>query len=221
MKGFKDMKTALNWVSEFESYLTLVKNRSANTIKSYVADTELLYRFATTGELGTPRVKTPLVESGFNWAEFNEAMAIKYIQAIKKAGAKDTSVFRKICSLKQFFKFLRRKHILQDDPFEDFEQRKSRRKLPQILTVQEMNKLLTCIRVAVSALLGVPSEDVFLTVRDRAMLETLYSAGLRVSELVGMNWEDINFNARELRVIGKGNKQRVCPLGEKALEALL
>jgi integrase/recombinase XerC len=62
---------------------------------------------------------------------------------------------------------------------------------------------------------GVPSENVFLTVRDRAMLETLYSAALRVSELCGrLNWSDLDWNKREITVTGKGNKTRVCPLGQ-------
>jgi len=213
--------TALEWIREFESYLTLVKNRSANTVKSYLIDAELLYRFATTRELGTPRVKSPLAESAFDWASFNEKMAVDYVQALKKSGAKDTSVFRKICSFKQFFKFLRRKRVITDDPFEDFELHKIRRKLPETLTVNEMNRLLTCIREQVPAMLGLPVEEIFLTVRDRAMLETLYSAALRVSELCGMNWQDIDWNKREVRVVGKGNKERACPLGQKALEGLL
>lgn len=203
--------TAIKWIREFESYLTLVKNRSVNTVKSYIIDAELLYRFATTGALGTPRVKSPLMETAFDWAEFTEKMAVDYVQALKKAGAKDTSVFRKICSLKQFFKFLRRKRIIRDDPFEDFELHRIRRKLPDTLTINEMNKLLTCIRQPIPAMLGIPNEDAFLTIRDRGMLETLYSAGLRVSELCGMNWQDIDWNKREIRVVGKGNKERVCP----------
>src|SRR6266576_6173253 len=157
--------TALEWIREFESYLTLVKNRSANTVKSYVIDVELLYRFATTGKLGTPRVKSPLAESPFDWAEFGEKMAVDYVQALKKSGAKDTSVFRKICSLKQFFKFLRRKRVIRDDPFEDFELHRIRRKLPEILTINEMNRLLARIREPIEALLGIPHEEIFLTVR--------------------------------------------------------
>jgi integrase/recombinase XerC len=66
-----------------------------------------------------------------------------------------------------------------------------------------------------------PNEQTFQTLRDRAMLEVLYSGALRVSELCGMNWQDIDWNKREVTVLGKGNKERICPLGQKALEALL
>jgi integrase/recombinase XerC len=212
---------ALEWIREFESYLTLIKNRSVNTVKSYVIDAELLYRFVTTGRLGKPRVKSPLTESLFDWATFTENTAADYVRELKASGAKDTNVARKIYSLRQFFKFLRKKGVTMADPWNDIELHAIRRPLPATLSVNEMNVLLTCIRQPIQALLGVPSEEVFLTVRDRAMLETLYSAALRVSELCGMNWQDVDWNKREVKVLGKGNKERICPLGQKALEALL
>jgi len=196
--------TALEWIREFEGYLSLVKNRANNTVRGYIADAELLHRFAKLDD----------------WSTFTEEMAVEYVRQLKQA-CKDTSVARKIYSLRQFFKFLRKKKVVSADPFGDMELHAIRRKLPVTLTINEMNTLLARIREPIQALLGVPSEEVFLTVRDRAMLETLYSAALRVSELVGMNWQDIDWNKREVRVVGKGNKERVCPLGQKALEALL
>ncbi|MDP2601885.1 MAG: tyrosine-type recombinase/integrase [Deltaproteobacteria bacterium] len=212
---------AVDWIKEFENYLALVKNRSANTVKSYVIDAELLYRFVTTGKLGRPRVKSPLQDSPFEWSEFTEDMAVDYVRALKAKSARETSIARKIYSLRQFFKFLRKKGATAADPFGDMELHAIRRKLPMVLSVQEMNSLLTRIREPVAALLGVPNQEMFQTIRDRAMLETLYSAGLRVSELCNMNWADVDWNKREVTVIGKGNKERICPLGQKALEALL
>jgi len=213
--------TALEWIGKFENYLALVKNRSNNTVRSYVMDAELLYRFVTTGKLGEPRVKTPLVESAFDWASFGEEQAVDYMRVLKASGAKDTNIARKVYSLKQLFKFLRKKGATTADPWGDIEMHAIRRSLPRTLSVGEMGKLLTCIRQPLPAFLGIPSEEVFLTIRDRSMLETLYSAALRVSELCGMNWQDIDWNKREVTVTGKGSKTRVCPLGQKALEALL
>jgi len=213
--------TALKWTREFESYLTLVKNRSVNTTKSYLADVELLYRFVTTGKLGQPRVKSPLAQSAFDWADFTEDMAVDYVRALKASGAKDTNVARKVYSLRQFFKFLRKKKATTADPFGDMELHAIRRKLPATLSVNEMNRLLNTVHQAVPALSGVPTEQSFLTIRDRAMLEVLYSAALRVSELCGLNWADVDWNKREVTVLGKGNRERICPLGQKALEALL
>jgi integrase/recombinase XerC len=213
--------TALEWIRKFESYLTLVKNRSVNTVKSYIIDAELVYRFATTGKLGQPRLKTPLEESGFDWSTLTEEDATDYILNLKARNATDKTVSRKIYALRQFFKFLRKQKVTTVDPWGDMELHAIRHKLPKTLTVNEMNKLLTRIREPIPALLGVPTKHVFLTVRDRAMLETLYSAAFRVSELCGINWQDINWNKREVNVLGKGNKRRLCPLGQKALEALL
>ena len=212
---------SLDWIKEFENYLSLVKNRSANTVKSYVTDAELLYRFVTTGKLGQPRMKSPLPETAFDWADFTEGMAVEYVRAIKANGAKDTNLARKIYSLRQFFKFLRKKGAAAADPFGDMELHAIRRKLPMTLSVNEMNNLLTRIREPIPALLGLRNEPTFQTIRDRAMLEVLYSAALRVSELCGLNWQDIDWNKREVTVLGKGNKERICPLGQKALEALL
>jgi integrase/recombinase XerC len=212
--------TAIEWIKQYENYLALVKNRAINTVRSYVTDAELLYRFATAGKLSNPRVKTPLQSGMFDWATFTEEMATEYMRQLKQS-TKDTSAARKIYALRQFFKFLRKKKVITTDPWSEIELHAIRRKLPATLTVNEMNQLLTRIREPLPALLGVPSGEVFLTVRDRAMLETLYSAALRVSELVGLDWQDIDWNKREVQVLGKGNKLRVCPLGQKALEALL
>ena len=93
------------------------------------------------------------------------------------------------------------------NPLADMETHALRRKLPRTLSINEMNKLLTCIRQAIPALSGIPNEETFLTVRDRALLETLYSAALPVSELCDMNWQDIDWNKREVTVTGKGNKR--------------
>src|SRR6266508_1690545 len=213
--------TALEWVRKFEIYLTLVKSLSLNTVRAYVRDTELLYRFVTTGEFGELRVRTELVESDFDWATFTEDSAADYVLKLKARGATDQTTSRKIYALRQFFKFLRKKKVTTADPWEDMELHAVRHKLPKTLTINEMNKLLTRIREPIPAMLGIPSQNVFLTVRDRALLETLYSAALRVSELCGMNWQDINWKKREVNVLGKGNKERVCPPGQKALEALL
>jgi len=214
--------TAIEWIQQYENYLALVKNRATNTVRGYVADVELLYRFTTSGKLGQARIRDPLPDSNsFQWDAFGEEPATEYVRAMKESGVKDTSVARKIYSLRQFFKFLRKRKATTADPFGDMELHAVRRKLPVTLSVNEMNRLLSHIRQPLAALLGVPNEDGFLLIRDRAMLETLYSAALRVSELCGLNWADIDWNKREVKVLGKGNKQRICPLGQKALEALL
>ena len=147
---------AIEWIRQYETYLTLVKNRSANTVRSYINDVELLYRFAATGELGQPRVKLPIPENVFDWSAFTEDMAIDYIRAVRASGAKDSNVQRKIISLRQFFKFLKKKGGAALNPWEDMELHRFRRTLPRTLSVNEMNTLLTHIRQA-PALAGIPN----------------------------------------------------------------
>src|SRR5918996_3612003 len=103
--------TALEWIQEYEKYLALVKNRANNTVRSYVRDVELLYRFVTTSKLGQPRVRSELQASAFDWAEFTEEKAVDWLRALKASNAKDSNVARKVYSLRQFFKFLRRKKV--------------------------------------------------------------------------------------------------------------
>src|SRR5690242_1571602 len=138
--------TAIEWIREFETYLSIVKNRSTNTVRNYVYDAESLYRYVTTGSLGKARYREPVIESSLDWAQCTEEQAADYIQALKRSGAKDTSVARKVYSLRQFFKFLRKKRAAAADPFGEMEMHAYRRPLPQTLSIEEMNRVLSCIR---------------------------------------------------------------------------
>jgi site-specific recombinase XerD len=196
---------ATDGIKKYEEFLSLVKNRALNTVRGYIVDIELLQRFFHIDD----------------WRDFNEQHAIDYMRHLKSS-YRETSVARKIYCYRGFFKFLRKQGATALDPWEDFEIARYDRAIPKPLTVQEMNRLLGCIRTGVVALRGVPSEETFLTFRDRALLEVLYSAALRVSEVCNLNWQDIDIAKRELRVLhGKGNKQRICPLGQYAIDALM
>jgi len=196
---------ALDWIKKYEQHLALVKNRATNTVRAYVVDIELLQRFFKLDD----------------WKDFTEQHGIDYMRHLK-ASYRETGVARKIYCYRGFFKFLRKQGATTLDPWEDFEIARYDRAIPKVLTVQEMNRLLGCVRTEVVALRGVPNEETFLTFRDRALFEVLYSAALRVSEVCNLNWEDIDVAKRELRVLhGKGNKHRICPLGQYAIEAIL
>lgn len=196
-----------DWIREYEKHLSLVKNCAVNTVRSYIADIELLYRRTMAGRVD-------------DWGAFTEAMAAAYVKELKRQ-SRDTSVARKVYAFRGFFKFLQHRGCVTNNPWEEIKFNHLHRPLPRFLTVDEMNQLLTRIREPIEVLKGIPQTGVFLTIRDRAMLEVLYSAALRVSELVGLNWEDIDWRAREARVLGKGSKERVCPLGQRALDALV
>jgi site-specific recombinase XerD len=199
--------TAEDWIKKYEDYLVTVKNRSMHTVVNYILDVRHLHKTAMAGRVD-------------DWAAFTEQMAIDYIKALKLR-YQETSIARRIYCFRGFFKYLRRQGCLKFDPFADIEFHALHRPLPRFLTVDEMNRLLNRVREPLPALGGVPQTEVYLTIRDRAMLEVLYSAALRVSELVGLEWQDIDWAAREVRVIGKGNRERLCPLGQKALDALM
>jgi integrase/recombinase XerC len=124
-------------------------------------------------------------------------------------GEKKTSLARKLACLRSFFRYLVRIGQLEVNPAEDVRAPKLPKHLPQVLTKDEAG-----------ALMEFPGGTERETLRDRAILETLYSTGARVSELVGMNCEDISSERRLVRVRGKGRKERVIPLAGIALEAI-
>ena len=197
---------ATEWIQEYERHLLLAKNSAVNTARSYITDLQLLH-----GKVMAGRVS--------DWSAFTDAMAMDYVKHLKRQ-SRDSSVARKVYAFRGFFKFLQRHGCVTNNPWLEIEFNRLQRPLPRFLTIDEMNQLLTRVREPIEALRGIPQTEVFLTIRDRAMLEVLYSAALRVSELVGLNWEDIDWQAREVRVLGKGNKERICPLGQRALDGL-
>jgi len=125
-------------------------------------------------------------------------------------GRKKSSVGRKIAALKRFFRHLAVTRQIDADPMTSIHSPKQEKPLPAFLSVDDVFQLLGAIKVKTG-----------LDVRDRAVLEVFYSTGIRVSELVGLNWADIDFRLEIVRVTGKGSKERIVPIGEIALQALL
>lgn len=119
------------------------------------------------------------------------------------------SVARKLSALRGFFRFLVRCGVLETDPAAAIRAPKRGRRLPAHLTVDDVFRLI-----------GTPHKDTLLGVRDWALLEVLYSCGVRVSELVGLRWDDIDAELEIVRVLGKGHKERLVPIGQPALAAL-
>ena len=122
---------------------------------------------------------------------------------------KKSSIGRKLAALKGFFRYLLTTHKIAKNPLLTMHSPKQEKPLPAFLSVDDVFQLLGAIQVKTP-----------LDVRDRAALEVFYSSGLRVSELVGLDWADIDFQLGILRVVGKGSKERIVPVGEIALQAL-
>ena len=133
----------------------------------------------------------------------------EYVAALHEAGYAKTSIARRLASLRSFFKFGQREGWAETNPAKPLRNPRKPRTLPHFLSSDELSQLLES-----------PPGDEPLGKRDRAMLETLYSAGLRVSELVGINDSDLELDAGIVRVRGKGRKERLAPLGSFAVRAM-
>jgi integrase/recombinase XerC len=185
-------------IAQFLRFLAIERNAADLTIKSYREDLIALadYLQQLFSRDPAPRELTPLDLRG-------------YVSALHDAGYAKTSVARRLASLRTFFKFCQREGLADSNPAKPLRNPRPDRKLPHFLTTEE-----------VSTLLETPPQAESMGLRDRAILETVYSAGLRVSELVGMNVGDIDRGGALLRVRGKGRKERLSPLGSFALRAL-
>jgi len=185
-------------VQRFLRYLAVERNASDYTIKSYREDLESLIEFLSEsfGRKPTPAELTPL--------DLRD-----YVAALHEAGYAESSISRRLASLRSFFKFAQRDKLVDSNPAKPLRNPRRKRKLPHFLTTAQIGKLLVA-----------PDKASAFGPRDRAILETLYSAGLRVSELVGTNDEDLDFSGGLIRVRGKGKKERLAPLGSFACRAL-
>ena len=130
----------------------------------------------------------------------------RYSAWLAGQGYAASTVARRLACLRSFFRFLRRTGVLASDPSAGLRNPKQPRRLPRLLRVDEIIRLLDAI-----------PGDTPPSVRDRAMLETLYGGGLRVSELVGLNVDDLDFDQELVKVRGKGRRERLCPIGEMAV----
>jgi integrase/recombinase XerC len=184
-------------VFDFLNYLRNEKNVSPHTERSYLADLDQFFEFLGTGEL----------------ARVDHQFLRRFIAQLMELGNTKSSIARKLSTLRTFFKYLNRQGVLAENPARLVATPRRERRLPAVLTVDDAQRLMDAPR-------GKKTGDPAGELRDRAVLETLYSTGIRASELVGMNHEDINRHDGLIRIRGKGRKERVVPIGGKALNAI-
>ena len=184
-----------NYIKGFKAYLKLEKSLSDNSVNAYLHDIEKLVQYFEIGNIDIKPEKVTLS----NLQDF-----IKYINEI---GLSATSQARIISGLKAFFKYLLLEDAIKQSPAELLEAPKTGRKLPDTLSVEDINKLIDAID------LSKPEGT-----RNKAMLETLYGCGLRVSELINLKISNIYFNEGFIKVTGKGDKERLVPVGNVALK---
>ncbi len=187
-------------IRAFLDVLAVQEGASPQTIRAYTSDLAQFQAFAA----AALKPQGPLAP-----ASVEPALIREFLAARDRLGDKKTSLARKLACLRSFFRYLVRVGGLQVNPAEDVRAPKLPKHLPQVLTKDDAG-----------ALMEFPAGDAREGLRDRAILETLYSTGARVSELVGMNCEDISRSEGVVHVRGKGRKERVIPLSSLALEAI-
>lgn len=179
----------------FVQFLKGEKNSSPHTVKAYTRDLEEFLKF--------------LKDKSIPIAGADRLAIRSYLSFLREKNLSRASINRHISSIKTFFRFLMREELISQNPTAAISLLKAEKKLPVFMSVKEITLLIESLH----------SKDA-TGLRDRAMLEVLYSGGVRVSELVGLNLEDMDLLGGTARVKGKGKKKRIVLLGKKAIEAL-
>lgn len=183
------------YISAFMDYLNFEKGLTSNTQAAYQRD---LHKFAAYLAEKCPGIK--------KWEDVNKKDIISFLAWEMDEGAAYSTVARSLSSIKSFYKFMIMEDYIALNPTTDLETPKIKRKLPQVLSIEEVDKLMEQCNVMLP-----------LGLRDRAMLELMYGTGLRVSELLSLQIDDINFTAGFLRCLGKGRKERIIPVNNTSI----
>ncbi len=186
-------------VDAFLRYLRIERNSSDHTRKAYAEDLDRLLEYCAEELAGIPEAE-----------EVTTRMLRGYVAYMHECEYAPRTIARRLASLRSFFRFLLRENRVTHDPAKALRTPRVGRRLPHFLTTDEVGRLLDA-----------PPANEPLGLRDRAILETLYSAGLRVAELVALDLDDWNRDADVVRVIGKGRKERIAPIGSYASRALV
>jgi integrase/recombinase XerD len=180
----------------FLNYLSVERGLSHNTMDSYRRDLNFYMDFLHASQTDSVSKTTK-----------NDVISFMFNQ--KDRGLSPNSISRRLTAIKVFYKFLARERILKADPMSQIDSPKLWRKIPEALSLNE-----------VEALLGQPNTRDIQGIRDKAFLEILYATGMRVSEAVNLKVANVNLDIGFVRCIGKGNKERIIPLGKKAIESI-
>ncbi len=179
----------------FIDNIWIEKGLSKNTLESYRSDLEQFSNWLKTKDL--------------SFSKTAKKDILSYLSFLFKSGLGSKTVARKLSSLKSFFRYLVFKSIIQIDPSNDIETPKLLKSIPKSISEKEIEKLLDA-----------PDEKTNIGLRDKTMIETLYSCGLRISELTNLELLNLNLRQGVIRVIGKGQKERLVPMGDQLISLL-
>lgn len=192
----KDEQQLPELVQDFREYLTLGRNLSPNTIKSYTFDLKHLYEYAADQGLEVLKLTYPDLEH--------------FLAYLADLGLDTRSMARVVSGVRAFFRYLFVEEIIESNPTELLEAPRIGRRLPEVLTVEEIDRMIDSIDLSTSH-----------GVRNAAMLELLYSCGLRVSECCELRFQDLSLEHKYLRVMGKGSKERLIPMSDTAVARIM
>lgn len=208
-------------ISKFLTYLEMERNFSVHTIRSYAADLTQFCQFlcasqaagASAAELSSDKLP-PVEELDADTLQtalpaVTAVVVRSYLAMMRNSSYSKATVARKLATLRSFYKYLARMGDVTASPVTAVRTPRQDKRLPKCLDVSQ-----------IEALLAAPDTSTLLGARDRAILETIYSGGLRISELVGLNLEDLDEFAEALRIRGKGKKERLAPLGSHAIASI-
>jgi integrase/recombinase XerC len=188
-------------IAQYEEHLVLVRNLSDNSIRGYVSDLNSLLNHVN--KLGVREFKDLELKNIRSW-----------LANLQTNGASRSTLARRIVSVRAFTFWAASQGWLAQDIGAALEVPKPQRKLPEVLNKNEANLVVTAMQVRVN------EDPTSQNLRDLAIIEVLYASGIRISELCGLNIQDIDFSRNTLKVLGKGNKERVVPIGIPAIKAL-
>ncbi len=182
------------FIDAFSKYLSIEKNVSEHTYRNYISDL-MMFKEYVDREIDIKAIDNLTVRG--------------FLGLLSKKGEKKSSIARRLSTLRTFFKYLHREGYIETNPAKAVATPKQEKRIPSFLSVDDAFSLME-----------LPNSADALTLRDKAALETFYSTGIRISELVGLNDADIDFNSGLVRVRGKGRKERIVPIGGKAITAI-
>lgn len=180
-------------IEDYLHYLTIERGLSMNTRSSYERDLKQYYQFVVNQQIE-------------NWQQVDRYLILAFLEKLKKENKSTATITRMISSLRRFHQFLRQERYTDHDPMQHIDTPKKAQKLPDTLSLKEVERLI-----------DTPDTRKVLGIRDRAILEVLYATGLRVSELIQLQLSDIHLNMALLQTVGKGDKERIVPLGDLAI----
>ncbi|HLE77737.1 MAG TPA: site-specific tyrosine recombinase XerD [bacterium] len=183
-------------VDAFLAYALAEAGLAGNSVEAYYRDLRDFAAFAARRDVQTP-------------VDVTRAAVSLYLLELRKRGRSVSTVKRRTAALRSFFRFLQRENLIDHDPTLDLQPPRPTRRLPRVLTEDEVARVL-----------AMPDPATPVGSRDRALLELLYASGLRVSEATSLDLGDADLSEETVRVVGKGNRQRVVPMGSKAIAAL-